>query len=210
MPIAEIIKEIDAYLSRLRQVRELLLDGRTEAPQKRVLRRNRKVIVRQANPAISSKRRTDKNKSRSNHPVVHLKKVRKQVDTSAQVPRAVAYDASHSEQPAIAEPELMIQQSVPITRLPARRRISPIRSVRHQTATPALGKKPDAIKPAIALASPMNYRIVVVPAEQIQRQREQATHPAVLQPRRPASGLTGRSAFEALFKDESDPFKTSG
>jgi hypothetical protein len=197
MPVAEIINEIDAYLSRLRQARELLLDRMTEGPQKRVRRRKRKVLVTQVAPVFSSRRRNVEDKPQSNHPVAHLNKVRKQVDPSAQVPMAVAYDASHSEQPAIPEPELMILQSVPITRLPARRRISPVRSVRDRTATPA-----------IALAGPVDTKIVVVSAEQVRRQREQAAHPVVLRPRRPASGLTGRSAFEALFKDESDPFKT--
>jgi hypothetical protein len=210
MPIAEIINEIDAYLSRLRQARELLLDRITEAPQKRVHRRKRKIIIRQVAPVFSSRRRTEENKLRSNHPVAHLRKVRKQVDTNAQVPRAVAYDASHSEQPAIAEPERMIQQSVPITRLPARRRSGPIRPVRHRTATPALGTKPGAIKPAIALAGPIDTKIVVVPAEQVQRQREQAAHSAVLPARSPSSGLSGRRAFEALFRDETDPSKASG
>jgi hypothetical protein len=43
MAILEIIDEIDAYLSRLRQARELLLDGRTKTLQKRVHRRKKKV-----------------------------------------------------------------------------------------------------------------------------------------------------------------------
>jgi hypothetical protein len=43
-------------------------------------------------------------------------------------------------------------------------------------------------------------KIVVVPAEQVRREREQAAQPEVRRVRVPASGLTGRLAFEALFK----------
>jgi len=53
LPLDEIIDEIDAYLSHLHQARELLLDRRTEAPQKRAPRRKR-VTPRQADPASSS------------------------------------------------------------------------------------------------------------------------------------------------------------
>jgi hypothetical protein len=67
-------------------------------------------------------------------------------------------------------------------------------------AKPASGDKPVAIKPAIALAGPTNAKIVVVSAEQVQREREQASHPAVPRPRLPSNGRTGKLAFEALFK----------
>jgi hypothetical protein len=52
MPTTEIINEIDAYLSRLRQARELLLDQRTEAAPKRVPRRKRKVAPWEAGSCI--------------------------------------------------------------------------------------------------------------------------------------------------------------
>ncbi len=210
MPIAEIITEIDAYLARLRQARELLLDRRTEAPQKTVPRRKRKVIVRQAAPAFSSKGRAYENKSRSNHPVAHLNKVAKRIDTSAQVLSAVADKASDSEKPAIIEPERTVQQSALIRRLPAKEPSTSIRSVRHRTAKPALSTMRDKINPPIALAGPMSSKVVVVSAEQVQREREQAAHPAIRRPRTPSSGLSGRLAFEALFKDETDPSKASG
>ena len=134
-PIPEIINEIDAYLSSLRQARELLLDRKTQVPQRGTPRRETKVLVAQAKPDTSSRQRADEKKSRSNDPIASLKAVSKRVDTGARVPSAVAYSASHLEQPTTAEPKRTIeQQGVVITRLPARRRISAIRSARHRTA----------------------------------------------------------------------------
>lgn len=209
MPIAEIINELDAYLSRLRQARELLLDGRTEAPQKGAPRRKRKVMVRQSGPISTIRRQGDENISRSNHPVAHLKVVRKRVDTSAPAAGPVADYPSNLEQAKITNPE-HIAESIAITRFPARRRASSIISAHHRIAKPPSGNKPVAIKPAIALAGPTNTKVVVISAEQVQREREQASHPAVLRPRVPASGLSGKLAFESLFKDGAKPSKTSG
>jgi hypothetical protein len=72
--------------------------------------------------------------------------------------------------------------------------------MRHRTPKSNPGTKPDGPKPAIALASPAGAKIVVVPAEQVRRERDQAAQPEVRRPRVPASGRTGRLAFEALFK----------
>jgi hypothetical protein len=210
MPIAEIINEIDAYLSRLRQARELLLDPITEAPQKRVPRRKRKVIVRQTDPGFSGRRRTDENKSPSNHAVAHLKEVAKRIDASAQISRAVVDSALDSEKPAMIEPERAIPQSVVIRRLPAKEPRSSIRSLRNRTGKSALSTQLNKIKPPIALAGSMSSKVVVVSAEQVQREREQAAPPTIRRPRTPSSGLSGRLAFEALFKDETDPSKASG
>jgi len=210
MPIAEIINEIDAYLSRLRQARELLSDPRTKAPQKSVLRRKSRVMVRRSGPASPIRRRAGENKPPSRHPAAHLKTVRKRVDTSLQDSSAVAHVLSHSERSNFTEPKRTIEESVAITRLPPRRRISSIRSVLYQMGNPSSGNKPVAIKPAIALAGPMNSKVVVVSAEQAQKEREQGALPAIPRPRRSASGLSGRLAFEALFEDGTKPSKTSG
>jgi hypothetical protein len=72
--------------------------------------------------------------------------------------------------------------------------------MRFRTPKSNPGIKPDATKPAIALAGPAGARIVVVPAEQVRREREQAAQPKVQRPRVLGTGLTGRLAFEALFK----------
>ena len=95
-------------------------------------------------------------------------------------------------------------RNVLVTRFPARRRNGSVESAHHPIAKSALGAKPEAPKPAIALAGPMSSKIVVVSPEQVQRERE-AARPVVRPPRLPGTGLTGRQAFEALFKDEAAP-----
>ena len=199
MPITEIIKEIDAYLSCLCQARELLLDRRAEAPQKRVHRRKRKVTPGQADSTSSGRRRAGRNKSRSNHPLAHLNKESERIEISAPAPSSTTPPATHVEPPT-APPERVIPQSVIVKRLPSKGPRTSIRSVRLRTSKSNPGTKPDAAKPAIALAGAAGAKIVVVPAEQVRREREQASRPEMRRPRVPASGLAGRLAFEALFK----------
>jgi hypothetical protein len=197
MPLEEIINEIDAYLSRLRHARKLLLDQRTEAPQKRVPPRKGKARIRQADPISSRKSRADK--TASNHSVARLKTGTKRVDTDDQVSSAATDHALDSEQPMIAEPERGISQTLVVKKLPSKGPRSSIRSMGYRTPKPA-ALKPDGAKPAIALAGPTSTKIVVVPAEQVRRERERAAHPKVGRPHVPSSGLTGRLAFEALFR----------
>ena len=210
MQIAEIIDEIDAFLSRLRQARELLSGYVTEAQEKSPPRRKRKVLVRQVETAFSSRRPAEKYTSRSTPSVAHRKRKKERGEPAAQVSSAVPSQASPTEQPAIVGPEPAVPQGVVITRLPVRRQIGSIRSMRHRTAKSAVSTKLDSTKPAIALAGPLNTKIVVVSAEQVLREREQTARPAVLRPRTAAVGLTGRKAFEALFSNQIDRPKTSG
>ena len=121
------------------------------------------------------------------------------MEISAQVPTSATQHASDLEQPAIPPPERAIPQRVIVKRFPSKEPNSSIRSVHHRTPK-SKGTKPDAAKPAIALAGPAGAKIVVVPAEQVRRERERSAHPEVRRPRVQASGLTGRLAFEALFK----------
>jgi hypothetical protein len=204
MPVADIIGEIDAYLSRLSQARELLSERTTEESPKQVARRETKVAVRKPEPASSSSQRTNKNKSRSNRPVAHLEEVRMRGGVNVQVPHTESNGVSQSEQPAISESERAIPQNIVITRLPASRRISSIRAAHRRTGKLALGSKPDPLKPAIALAGPTNSKIVVISAEQMKREREQVAPQPVLRPHPPTSGLSGKLAFAALFKDKNE------
>lgn len=210
MPIAEIIAEIDAYLFRLRQARELLLDSRTESHHKEISLRKRKTMNERVEPSSSGRRQADENKSRSNHPVAHLQRVTKRVDTEAHVlgpaPGSAENGASSLEQPAIPQPErakderVAMVESVVVARVPARRRTGSIRSSVRQR-TPELTAKPDANRPAIALAGPVSSKIVVVSAEQMRREREQSARSDVQRPRTLSSNLSGKRAFDALFPD---------
>ena len=73
----------------------------------------------------------------------------------------------------------------------------------------AFGTTLEYSKPAIALAGRVHSKIVVVSAEQVQRERERAAQPAVQYTRVPGNSLTGRAAFEALFKDGSNTSKAT-
>ena len=132
--------------------------------------------------------------------MAHLNKSNERADVSAKFPNWVAQWVAHSGYRAITESVRAILQSVVIKRLPSKRSRTSIRSVRHRTPKSNAGATPDAAKPAIALAAPRGAKIVVVPAEQVRRDRERAAQPEVQRPRVPSSGLTGRLAFEALFK----------
>lgn len=105
MPITEIIHEIDAYLSRLRQAREVLLGPMAEDARKRVPPSKGKVLVRQTDPVPSSRGRVEENRSRSNHPVTDQKREKEHGDRDAQVSSAVAHESLDSERPAILKPE---------------------------------------------------------------------------------------------------------
>jgi hypothetical protein len=61
--------------------------------------------------------------------------------------------------------------------------------------------EPWKIKPATALGGSLPSRVVVVSAEELKRERERAANSEPRRPRMPAAGLSGRLAFEALFKD---------
>jgi hypothetical protein len=200
MAIAEIINEIDTYLSRLRQARKLLLDRMTEAPYKNAPRREGKVTVGQADPESSRRRRAVKNKSRSNGHVAHRKGEKEWRDPANQDSSHVRHHNSHLERPAVADLGRTMPLSVVIKRLPSKGPNTSIRSVRHRTPKSNADTKPDAAKPAIALAGLAGAKIVVVPAEQVRRERERVAQPEVRRPRVPTPGLTGRLAFEALFK----------
>jgi hypothetical protein len=209
MPIAEIINEIDAYLSRLRHARELLSGHMTKVPQGKLPRRKKKALVRRAEPALVTTPRAGGNKTPSNRPVAHRKGQKRLGDPAHRVSRALSSQTANTEQSAKLEPERTIPQSIAITRLPASRRIRSFRSVGHRTAKRASRINPEPVQPAVALAGRTNTRIVVVSADQVQRERVQAAKPVLRRPRVASSGLSGRLAFEALFGDPTDPSKGS-
>jgi hypothetical protein len=209
MPIAEIIHEIDTYLSRLRQARELLSGRTAKVPQGKLPRLKKEPSVKRADPASSSPRRVGRNKTRSNRPVKHRKEQKSLGGPVSQVSDAISLQTANTKQLAKVEPERIIPQDVVITRLPASRRIRSFRPVGNRTAKQASPTSPRPALPAIALAGSTNARIVVVSADRVQRERAQAAQPELRRPRIVSSGLSGRRAFEALFADSADPSRGS-
>src|SRR6266567_4238070 len=129
MPITEIIHEIDAYLSRLRQARELLSGRIAEVPQKKLLpRRKKKTRVRRTDPTLSTKRQAAGNNPQSNRPIAHRKGQKRLGDPAAEVSSAgPPSQTANTEQSTIVQLQRATPQTVAITRLPASRRMSSVR-----------------------------------------------------------------------------------
>ena len=210
MTIAAIINEIDAYLLCLRQARDLLLTPMTEAPRKSEPRRKRVVKASKTDRPLSSKPRIGENKARIDGMVAPTTTPKQQLDSVSTVRGSVAPQAAVPQQMPVAVTAQKPRQDVRIERLPASYQQMPsTRTVRRPVAKRAFGTKLDNSKPAIALGGPVHSKIVVVSAEQVQREREKVAQATVQRPRVPAIGLTGQAAFEALFKDGSDTSKST-
>lgn len=193
MAITEIVDEIDLYLTRLRKAREILLEGRNQRHHISGTDRKWKVSVGSTKIAGSIQRSATRGRSRSTRISVEPAPG-KLVGAKVYFPNG-STESPHVEQTAAAEP--VTSELVPINRVVARHRSTSTRSVRRRVVQSVASSS----KPAIAFARPTS-EIVVVSAEQVRREREQAMHSAAVMKRRPfASGLGGRSAFEALFKD---------
>jgi hypothetical protein len=207
MTIAEIINEIDAYLLCLRHARDVLLAPMTEARLEGESRHKRVVKASKTGRPFLSKPRIREKKSRFDRKVAPAATPEQRVNSASRVHGSVAPQAAVLTQPPVAVTPQKPQQDVPIERLPSSdRRMSSTRTARRPVTKRAFGTILET-KPAIALAGPIHSKILVVSAEQAQRERERAAQSEVRRPRVPASGLTGKLAFEALFNDGSDTSK---
>lgn len=221
MEIEEILSEIDAYVVRLRQARELLLASAPEAPARRVPVRKQKGAAKRTG-AFSSKLRSHKSKSRTDRQSSHRKPVKnaagalKERRSAAHTDPGVRELPSASTQPV--QKETVREEVLPQAQASVNQAQPSIQVVRRVRTRPVGIKAPrrvpstisPAAKPAIALAGPPSSRVVVVSAEQVKRERDQAARPEVRRPRVSLSGATGKSAFEALFKDQTERSNSSG
>jgi hypothetical protein len=200
MPILGIIDDIDAYLSRLRTARKILLGHGNGAPHMSKPGRKERVSVDRAKNAVSSKRAHDRSASPPDRAVADVMPADEAVEISAQLFRACP-PISRADLKATVKAE-RTEPATPhgpvIKRIPARRRTTQIRAVRRRTGKP---DNSGTMMPAIALTRPKSNNVVVVLAQQLKREREQTAQPARMTSRPPASSQSARSAFEALFKD---------
>lgn len=199
MPLAEIIREIDACLLFLRQARDLLSVPLTEARRERKPLDKKKVKVRKTALAASSNPRISKKTFRSNPLVRGEKMAEERVDSVSEVRGQKAHQATNPEPPLIAV--MASPRTVETGKRPSGEQRPPTLSMRRQTAPRPLGAKARNIKPAGALTNSMSSKIVVLSAEEAKHARERAAHSEVQRPPVHTSGRTGRLAFEALFKD---------
>ena len=209
MSIAAIINEIDAYILRLRNARDLLLAPITETRRKSESRRKSVVGANTTGRPLSTRPRILGNKSRLDRTATPVTTSKNRVDSPSQLRSPVVPQATSAREPRFAVPPQKPKRDLHMERLPAPdRRISSTRIRLRPASKRALGTPLEYSKPAIALAGPVHSKIVVVSAEQARRERERAAQPAVQRPRVPGLGRTGKAAFEALFNDGSDTSKT--
>jgi hypothetical protein len=200
MSVAEIIAEIDAYLRCLRQARDLLAGCSEVAGPRDASRRQMSIEVTQKSSVCSARVRIPKIKTRQRAAQRKTKSESKAVDL------LVAPDSMTAVQATQFQPHATSQQSPPGEKTPffagenraqdAKRQRS---GWRKQTTAS------ESAKPANALAGAVPLRVVVVSAEEARKARERAVPSAVRRQSVSGAGLSGRMAFEALFKVGSDP-----
>jgi hypothetical protein len=218
MAIADIIREIDAYIVRLRQARDLLASSLASSFEARESYRTKKVRVGNSAPKLPAKKRVAVVQSRLNEAEGKVKPASRPNDSAAEPSRSVAPQAVESLQPLIAP-----TAEVPVETL---RRVENLASAetleRAELETPSRRASrrvfressskaiAETRKPVNALSNSTASGIIVVSAAEVQRERERAAQSVAVRPRVSWTGQTGRLAFEALFKNEPDTSQTNG
>jgi hypothetical protein len=203
MSISRIVTEIDAYLFRLRQARELLAGSEKAARQRHA---PRKRVATRVTEAISAP-----------SPVVRIQPIRVRQKAAQQTMNAankavdlvVMPDATTAAQDVSFQPEAEsllppIEKDMQF----AAGRTRTENAERQQSGRQERATALEQAKPMNAISGSPSSRVVVVSAEEVRKAREQAAHFAVKRPRVSVAGLTGRKAFEALFNDESNSSAT--
>jgi hypothetical protein len=211
MAIADIIHEIDAYLARLRQARDLLatfLPGELHA---RESSRRKKAPVGKTAPALPGKRRVTDVKSRLNSAERKVKPARGLNTSTSEQLGPVAPQTVEVYQPLIA-PAAPVPIEIPApAQDPEKAEFgTPRRRPRRRVVRENSRAIAETRKPANALSNPVTPRIIVVSAAEVQRQRERAAQSVAVRPRVSWTGQTGRLAFESLFKNEPDTSQANG
>jgi hypothetical protein len=206
--LAAIINEIDVYLLRLQQARDLL------APLRMAEQRSR---ARSRQTAISARKRV---RATRNVQPLPEKKLPAGIATRKAKPAAenlygshngvsVTVEAAERNEPALSAPEPRLHKvegALSLQKEDTRATPQRTRPVRQEKA-PA--KLETSTMPATASSKPVPAGWIVVSAEEAKRQREPEAHLAQLRSDTPSRGMTGRRAFEALFGDTSESSGTS-
>jgi hypothetical protein len=205
--LAAIINEIDVYVLRLQQARDLL--AASTMTQQRARERSRQT-------AIGALKRV---RSRRSVQPRAEKKLTAGITTRKQEPAAKNVSSSHNGVPPTIEsaeriepslstpgPELQEVEGMPSLQKENGRATQQRRRLVQREKSPAKTESP---KPEKTARRPVPGGWIVVSAEEAKRQRERAARPAQLHSNTPSIGLTGRRAFEALFPDTSESSSTS-
>ncbi len=208
MTMLSIINQIDVYLSRLCLARSILAKTVPDLPAKR----NEKKPPSKKTRTVASTKAQRQASSRSD--------VRRSPRSGAQkrvVPVAHIPDSPTTHAEDIASLSGLLSMTVPenlaLSNANTQRPLPDVNIERlpyrgpRESARPSRARSPKVSEPTQgtgALVGSVNSKIVVVSPEQARRERERPAQPEI-QPRTVfKSGLTGRLAFESLFKDTSD------
>ena len=198
MTMLDIISQIDAYLSRLHLARDILARSLPDPPAKRKVKTS------------TSKRTGPVASTEAQHPASLQSKFRRSPRTGARK-RAVSVLSIPSSPPQAENiPENSALPVVNTERLPSLPNINIVRipyrgskgSIR-TSHTRGL-KVSEPTHGTGALVGSVNSKIVVVSPEQARKEHERIAQPEIRPRAVYKSGLSGRVAFESLFKDTSD------
>ena len=195
MAITDIINEIDAYLARLREARNLLSASAPQVRHQGAPRVVTTVEVRKRATSAPDTQRVSRKKSRPNGAVPKEKIADKRNEPIAKLRGPVA-------RPAVEPPVVTPTDPTPPRAIEKAPSSSPTKSTRRRTTRQTFTRKP-AIA-ATALSGATSSKIVVVSAAEAQRERQRTATVEAERPRVPATGLNARQAFEALFKNGTD------
>jgi hypothetical protein len=206
--LAEIIIEIDVYLLRLQQARDLLAAS-TVTEQRSPVRSRQTAInarksvrtTRNAQPLPEKKLPTGVTTRKPKPATENLHGSHNRV--------SVTVEAAERNEPAVSAPEParhQVEGALSFQKKNKRATPQRRRPVPQERASAKLDPSP---KPATASNRRIPTGWIVVSAEEAKRQREPEPNLAQLRSATPSRGLTGRKAFEALFGDTSQSSSTS-
>ena len=205
MAIADIVQEIDAYIARLRQARDLLAASLTGELRARESYTTKQIASEETAPTLSGKRRSADARSRSKAAERKVEAAERPSDSGSEQLSPVAPQAVEDQQPLIAPTAPVPVETPERAKLASPGRRTSSRGVR---AVSKANREP--VKPTNALSSSMASKIVAVSAAELQRERERAAQSVAVRPKVSWTGQTGRLAFEALFKNEPDNSQANG
>jgi hypothetical protein len=197
MPVAELIRKIDDYLSRLREARALLAGSDQAAARGGRMSRPAQVkAVKSAASGRNSKRQ-----------------VKRRSASDRKAGGAAGPDESPNKSVAVAAIKLQPAQARILTNseLPARpspqpsQKKSAASSGRQSTDRRKPVTKPEIMKLATPLGGPVPSGVVVASPAEAQRARDRAVKREVRSDLLGAAPRTGKAAFEALFGSGDDP-----
>jgi hypothetical protein len=199
MPLATIIREIDAYLERLEQARDLLAQSLIPIHRSRANRR-REATERQ--PHIEGRnnvRRDKQSPAPPRRPVRNSKPTAATIDVDSQPQASESCDASLAGESPAALPQ-QAQQANQSSASSGRKENRPAAARRRKSLR--VGRRPMMAKqekPAKALSRPPVSGWIAVSPEVAKRAREHAVPAGPISFVAPATALAGRRAFEVLF-----------